>query len=285
MRSLGRSRTGDGAVGARRRWGSRLTAAVVIPVVAACMLVVVMPWHAGLKPSLAAARSAPDLGLTKATALRVKSGRTNTVTLASKSSRRWLFVYDPYDPQYPCPSRCVLRAGAVASALVGVTVQSRRGECVARAILEGPAFDNDLGNPVDRQFAQGLIASRTTFTAAGVATVTGRVYLELNPDSRFRCSDARYAVTITVQRARGINPVGTSASAGAAEYLRSNTTLAQKQLRCQQIGVALDRKTKSLTDKILADQRRHGLAGTIAKLRAEINTANQRYLATPCPPR
>lgn len=206
------------------------------------------------------------------------------MNLAGQSSQRWLVVNDPYNPLGACKGRCPYRAAGFASALVGATVQSRSGACVARAILQGPVFDEQTAGVVERQLGGGLVASGTTLTAVAVPTWSGRVYLELSPDSSFRCSSARYAVSLTVQRALATDTAPAGDSASAAQYGGPNTTLEQRQSICFHKGQALDSYTTSLTKQIIADQRRHGLGKKIAQLRAAINSANRTYLATPCPP-
>jgi hypothetical protein len=280
---FGRSSPRVGAADRRRKWRLRLTATALIPVVVVCFLVVVMSSHAIVRPSLAAARSAPDLGRTKATAVKARAGRTYTVTLASKSSQRWLVVKDPYDPYRSCYGLCRHGSGRPASALVEATVQSRGGVCVARAILHGPTFNAQSGF-AERQLGRGLVPSGTSFTAVAVPTWYGRVYLRLSPDRSFGCSNGRYAVRFTVQPALGFNVVEAD-SASAAQYSQSVTTLEQHQRICFDKGQALDRYTESLTRQIGADRRRHGLGRRIAQLKAAINTANRRYRATPCPPK
>lgn len=255
----------------------------MIPVILVGLLVVVMSSHAGVRPSLAAARSAPDLGLTKATARRAQAGRTYTVTLARENSQRWLVVRDPYHPYLACNGVCPSGSGSQASALVEAAVQSRSGACVARAVLEGPTYSTQTGF-AERQLGRGLVPSGTSSTAVAVPTWYGRVYLRLTADRTFRCSNARYAVRFTLQRALGFNAIETD-SASAAQYSQSVTTLEQQQTICADKGQALDRYTESLTRQIAADRRRRGLGGKIAKLKAAINTANRRYRATPCPPK
>jgi len=281
---FGRSSPAVGAADRRRKWRLRLGATALILVVAAWLLVVVMPSHAVVRPSLAAARSGPDLGLTKATALKARAGRTYIVTLAGKRSQRWLVVKDPYDPYLPCDALCPRGSGRVASALVEATVQSRAGACVARAIVQGPTYSVKSGY-AERRLGRGLVPSGTTFTAVAVPTWYGRVYLGLNPASGLRCSNARFAVRLTVQRASGPNTVAEADSASAAQYSESATTLARQQSICFDKGQTLDRYTESLTKQIVADRRRKGLGRRIAQLRAAINGADQKYRATPCPPR
>lgn len=284
MGNLGRWRPDVGAADRKRKRRLGLTAAALIPIVAVCLLVVVMPSLAVVRSSVAA-RSAPDLGLTKATAQKVRAGRTYTVTLANKSSQRWLVVKDPYDPTLPCTGRCPYRAGGTASALVGATVQSRGGACVAVAILQGPTYDVQHDRFAQRQLARGLVASGTTFSAAAAPSWFGRVYLGLRPDSSFRCSHARYAVRLTVQRALATGNVAFADSASAAQYSSSTTALERKQSICFHKAQALNRYTAALARQIGAAERRHGLRRRIAQLRAAINAAYRRYSATPCPPR
>jgi hypothetical protein len=279
---LGRSKAGAGAAGRRQTWRLRLAAATVIALAAAGVLAVEMPSAAAVRPSLAASRTATDLGLTKATALKVRAGRTYTVTLAGKRSQRWLVVKDPYDPSLPCRGHCPHRAGVGASALVEASVQGRGGTCVARAKVLGPTYDGFSGT--ERRLGRGLVASRTTFTAVVVPTWFGRIYLGLSPDRRFRCPNARYAVRLTLQRALAQSIEDDDGSASAAQYSRRSTTLAQKQFICLKKGQALDRYQTSLTKQIVKDQHRHGLGTRIAQLRAAINTATRKYRATPCPP-
>jgi hypothetical protein len=282
---FGRSRPRVGTTHGRRKWRFGLAAAVLTPVVAACLLIGVMPSPAAVRPSIAAGQSGPDLGLTQATALKARAGRIYTVTLAGNSGQRWLFVRDPYNPNGFCSGRCPFRAGRAVSALVGATVHSRGGACVAHVTLQGPALNERNGNVVERQLGQGLVASGTTFTTVAAPTWFGRVYLGLSPDSSFRCHNARYAVSLTVQRALATGSDDAGDSASAAQYGSGSTTLERDQAICVQKGQALDRYTNSLTAEINADGRRRGLGGTIARLRAEINAANRTYLATPCPPR
>jgi hypothetical protein len=282
---FGRSTSGAEAADPRSKRRLFATAAALTTVVAACLLVIVMPSHAVVRSALVPARSAADTGLTKATALKARAGQTYAVTLTGKSSRRWLVVKDPYDPLRPCTGQCPHRAGDPASALVGVTVQSRGGACISGAIVQGPTFNPLSGRVGERQLGRGLVASGTTLTAVAVPTWSGNVYLRLNSESHVRCSDARYAVRLTVQRALATGTVDTGASASAAQYSRSSTTLARQQSICYHNGQILDRYTESLTRQIIADRRRHSPGRRIAQLRAAINTANRRYLATPCPPR
>jgi hypothetical protein len=266
-----------------RKWRLRLTATAVIPVLVVCLLVVVMSSHAVVRPSLAAARSAPHLGLTKATALKARAGRTYTVTLASTSSQRWLVVKDPYDPYLACYGLCPQGSGSQASALVEANVQSRGGICVAHAVLEGPTFDPENGF-AEQRLGDASVPSGTSSTAVGVPTWYGRVYLRLSPDRSSGCSNARYAVRFTVQRALGYDVVEAD-SASAAQYSQSSTILEQKQTICVDKAQALNRYTESLTKQIVADRRRRGLGKKIAQLKAAINTANRKYKATPCPPK
>jgi hypothetical protein len=284
--SFGRSNPGAGAVDRRRKRRLRLAGAALAPVAAACLLVVVVPSLAVLRPSSVAARSAPHLGQTKAKALKVRSGRTYRVTLATKRSQRWLVVDDPYDPFEPgsCRGGCPQRAAGAASALVVATIQSRGGACVARATLQGPTFDAESGDVVERQLGRGLIVSGTTFTTAAVPTSSGRIYLGLRPDGSFRCSNGRYAVRLTVQPALAINTVGLAGSASAAQYSSQTRTLIIKQAICARKGRDLDHYERSLTAQIIAAKRR-GLASRIAKLKAAINRAERKYRAMPCPPR
>lgn len=285
---MGRSRRPGPGVGTlhrrrKRRW--RLTAAAAIPVIAGCLLIVVMPSLAVVRPPIAAARSAPDRGLTKATALRVRTGRTYTVTLANKSSQRWLSVYDPYDPSEGCYTGCPVRPGGEsASALVGATVQSRGGACVARVLVQGPIVNADTGNTAERRLARGLVPSGTTFAADAVPTMSGRVYLELSPDRSLRCHDARYAVRLTVQRALATDSAFIAGSASAAQYGSVSTALELKQAICDHKAQALNRYTNGLNAEIAADEHRRGLGRTIATLRAEVNTAVRKFFAA-CPQR
>lgn len=282
MGRFGRSRVGIRAADRRQTWRLRLGVATLIAVATACVLAVEMPSAAVVRPSLAASRSVPHLGLTKATALKVRAGQTYTVTLADQHSQRWLVVKDPYDPFLPCKGRCPDRAGGGASAFVEASVQGRGGTCVARANLLGPSYDGSPGK--DRQLERGLVASRTTFTAVAVATWFGRLYLELSPDRSFRCSNARYAVRLIVQRALADTFIDDDGSASAAQYSQRSTTLEQKQFICLKKGQALDRYQESLTRQIIKDRRQHGLGTRIARLKAAINTATRKYRATPCPP-
>jgi hypothetical protein len=280
LRSFGRLRLGLGGTDRRRRWRLRLTVAACIPLVAGCLLAVVMSSRAVVSQSLAAARSAPNLGRTKATAVNAKAGRTYTVTLAGTNSQRWLVVRDPYNPFRPCDGRCPHRGANAASALVGATVRSRSGACVARATIQGPTFNPETGVVAQRRLGQGLVASGTTFTAVAVPTWSGRVYLRLHPASGSRCRNARYTVRLTVQRALATGTVEADNSASAAQYSRSATTLEREQNICFHKGKALDHYTDSLTRQI-----RHASRRKIAQLRSAINAATRRYLATPCPPK
>ena len=280
-----RARAGDAAAGRRRKWFRLVTAAIVVPGVAACLLVVVMPSLAVVRPSRAAARPAPDRGLTKATALRARAGRTYTVTLANENSQRWLVVKDPFDPTEPCSGRCPVRgAGEDASALVGATVRSRGGVCVARVVVQGPTLNENTGNAQERRLARGLAASGTTFTALVVPSWFGRVYLGLSPDGGARCHNARYAVRLTVQRALATASDFVAGSASAAQYGDNNTKLELRQAICAHKADALDSYINPLNAQIAADRRRRGFGGRVARLKAEVNSAVRRFFAA-CPQR
>lgn len=283
MGRLERSRPGVARADRRRKWFLRLAAATLISGVAACLLVVVTPSLPVVRPSLAAARSGPDRGLTKATALKARAGRTYTVTLANNKSPRWLFVRDPYDPSAGCLGRCPVREeGEDASALVGATVQSRGGSCVAHVLVQGPTLNQDTGNMVERRLARGLVTSGTTFTTLVVPTWFGRVYLGLSPDSSLRCHNARYAVRLTVQRAMATAGGFATRSASAAQYGDNSSKLRIAQAVCAQKSDALDRTINRLNQQIVAARRHRGAAGKIAKLKAAINTAVRRFNAA-CP--
>jgi hypothetical protein len=226
---------------------------------------------------------ARDLGLTKKTAIKARAGRIYRVTLVGQASRRWLAVRDPYDPTAGCHGSCPFRAAATASALVGASVKSLSGTCVALATLRGPVLNHSF-NVTDRRLAQGLVPSGTALAVVGVPTTSGRVYLELRPDSDARCSEARYAVRFSVQRALASGGGHATDSASAAQYDDFSTALARRQDICAHKGKALDKYTTSLSRRIVADLRRRRRRAEIAHLKALIRRATSRFLATPCPP-